>query len=228
MFGTFSEQLKNSTKPAHTLLELNAKALESLAQQQTELFTGLLSDGVKYMETVSVQPELKTILAANSDYAASMRERLSSASKETYSTLNDVREQVTKVMTTSLAHTSEEVQKQTQATAETVQKAAQTTQKKAQSTARATAKSTEQTAKKAVDTAVATTQKATEKTAEATQKTADTTKDTIEKAAATNQKSAASATPSASSGTADKKTASGRSRRTSSSAKSSASTKSSS
>ena len=63
------------------------KMMEDLSQNQTELFTGLLSDSVKYLETVSVQTEAKGVFAANSEFAEAMRDRLAVASKGAYSTL---------------------------------------------------------------------------------------------------------------------------------------------
>lgn len=102
MFGKFSEQLKKSAKPVNSLVALNAKTFEDLSQHQTELFTGLLSESVKYMESVTHQTEVKGVMAANSAYAQTMRERFASVSKETYSTLSAMSEQVTKVLQQSI------------------------------------------------------------------------------------------------------------------------------
>ena len=120
MFGKFSEQLKSTTKPVHTLFAVNTKTLESLSQHQTTLFTGLLSDGMHYIEAVSKQTELKGVMNANSELAESVRERMTSASKDTYSTLNAMREEVTEVMASSLTSAAEAAKETaTKATTET-------------------------------------------------------------------------------------------------------------
>nr|WP_136251391.1 phasin family protein [Ningiella ruwaisensis] len=102
MFGNFSQQLKKSTKPASTLLEMNAKTLELVSKQQTIFFSGVMTDSVKLLETLSDQTELKGMIAAQSVYAESVRERFTSASKSTYSALNAMRNDVADVMKSSL------------------------------------------------------------------------------------------------------------------------------
>ncbi|MEM0909748.1 MAG: TIGR01841 family phasin [Pseudomonadota bacterium] len=102
MFGKLSEQLKKSAKPASTLFEMNAKALGEIASQQTQFFTGVITDSKKLVETVSEQSELKGILAAQSVYAESVRERVTSTSKSTYGTLTSMREEVTGLVKTSI------------------------------------------------------------------------------------------------------------------------------
>lgn len=102
MFGKFSEQLKKSSKPLNSLMAMNAKAMENLSQNQTELFTGLLTDSVKFIESVTVQTEVKGVVAAGSEYAESMRDRLAMASKGAYSTLSHMQAELKDVMKTSL------------------------------------------------------------------------------------------------------------------------------
>ncbi len=102
MFGKLSEQLKKSAKPASTLLEMNAKVLGEIASQQTQFFTGVITDSKKLVETVSEQSEMKGILAAQSVYAESVRDRMTSTSKSTYGTLTTMREEVTGLVKDSL------------------------------------------------------------------------------------------------------------------------------
>lgn len=122
MFGKFSEQLKKTAEPVNSLVALNAKTLEDLSQHQTELFTGLLSDSVKYMESVTHQSEIKGVFAANSAFAEAMRDRFASVSKETYSTLSVMREQVSEVMKQSLESTASEVETAVEKSVKTVEK----------------------------------------------------------------------------------------------------------
>ncbi len=114
MFGKFSEQVKKSSKPVSSLVAVNTKALEELSQQQTEFFTGFLADSVKYVESLSVQTEVKGFVAAQSTYAEAVKERLAHTSKQTYGTMNDIREEYTKVLKTSIEElpAAEEVTKE--------------------------------------------------------------------------------------------------------------------
>jgi len=114
MFGKFSEQVKKSSKPVSSLVAVNTKALEELSQQQTEFFTGFLADSVKYVESLSVQTEVKGFVAAQSTYAEAVKERLAHTSKQTYGTMNDIREKYTKVLKTSIEElpAAEEVTKE--------------------------------------------------------------------------------------------------------------------
>lgn len=108
MFGNFSEQMKKSTKPASALLEMNAKALELVSQQQTIFFSGLMSDSVKLLSSLHDQTELKGVVAAQSVYAQSVKDRLASASKTTYSALNEIREDLTSVVKSNFVDLAEE------------------------------------------------------------------------------------------------------------------------
>jgi phasin family protein len=124
MFGNFSEQMKKSTKPASALLEMNAKTLELVSKQQTVFFSGLMSDSVKLLSNLNEQTELKGVIAAQSVYAQSVKERLTSASKTTYSALNEMREELSSVVKTNFADASEEIE--TPATPAPASKAAKT------------------------------------------------------------------------------------------------------
>lgn len=102
MFGKFTEQLKKSSKPINSLMAMNAKAMEDLSQNQTELFTGLLTDSVKFIESITVQTEVKGVVAAGSEYAESMRDRFALASKGAYSTFSHMQAELKDVMKSSL------------------------------------------------------------------------------------------------------------------------------
>ena len=172
MFGKFSEQLKSTTKPVQTLFAVNTKTLESLSQHQTALFTGLLSDSVRYLESVTKQTELKGVLNANSELAESVRERMTSASKETYSTLNTMREEVAEFMTASLATVSDDVKDVVAKTTTTVKKAASTAPKPVKKTVEKAADSVEKVVEKTTEKAEATA-KVTEDAVKETSKAAE-------------------------------------------------------
>lgn len=108
MFGKFSEQMKKSAQPAASLFEMNAKTLELMTKQQTVFFTGVMSDSVKLLSSLSGQTELRDVIAAQSVYAESVRERLSSASKTTFSELSELQGELTGLVKNSLESASEE------------------------------------------------------------------------------------------------------------------------
>jgi phasin family protein len=154
MFGKFSEQVKKSSKPMSSLVAVNTKALEELSQQQTEFFTGFLADSVKYVESLSVQTEMKGMVAAQSSYAEAVKERLAHTSKQTYGTMNDIREEYTKVLKESVEElpSAEAVtQELMKAVPESV-KAAVPTAPVAQKTATEAAATADKAAEEATDT----------------------------------------------------------------------------
>ncbi|GGW78536.1 TIGR01841 family phasin [Alteromonas halophila] len=168
MFGTFSEQLKKSAAPLNSLMALNAKTLETLSGYQTSLFTGLLDDSTTYLKTLSDASDINHMLAAQSECAESMRDRLATTTKDTYHTLNQLRDETTEVVRTSLNQAATSAQKQVKETvksAQSVSSAASNTASKAASgatkSATATTKRTTQTAVKAADTSTSETAKAT-------------------------------------------------------------------
>ncbi|QJR80603.1 hypothetical protein CA267_007340 [Alteromonas pelagimontana] len=183
MFNKFSEQLKSNSKPVNTFFEVNAKTLETLSLHQTELFTGLMSDSVKYMESVTMQTELQGVIAANAEFAESFRERITSASKETFAALNDMREQVVDVMKSSFdtnaSTVRSDIQDNVEQTADMVNSAEKASEETTKTVAQAAQKATKDTAESA--------QEVTDKTAEATkaatQNAADEAKKLAEKAA---------------------------------------------
>lgn len=108
MFGQLSEQLKKTAKPVNSVIAANTKTLEALSGHQTALFTGLLSDSVNFVQALSTQPTVKGLIAAQSDYAEAMRDRFTSATKETYSTLSVLRDDMTLAMKNSLDESVED------------------------------------------------------------------------------------------------------------------------
>ena len=102
MFGKFSEQVKKSSQPVSSLVALNAKRLEALSQMQTEFFTGFMADSLKYVESMSVQTEVKGVIAAQTSYAEALKDRIAHASKDTYGAMNEIREEYTDLLKTGL------------------------------------------------------------------------------------------------------------------------------
>ncbi len=107
MFSQLTEQVKKSSQPASDLFAANVKALQAVSEQQTSLVSGVITDSVKLLKAVSEQTEVKGMLAAQSVYAESVRERLTSTSKNTYGTLNSVSQQIADAMKTSFESAKE-------------------------------------------------------------------------------------------------------------------------
>lgn len=102
MFGQLTEQMKKSSKPASDLFAANVKAVEAVSQQQTQFLSGVLEDSVKLLQTMSQQTETKGLIAAQSVYAESVRDRFMSTSKIVYGTMNSVSQQYADALKTSL------------------------------------------------------------------------------------------------------------------------------
>lgn len=103
MFGHFSEQMKNSSKPASELLTANVKAVEAMTKQQTQFFSGLVDDSVKLMQTIAQQTELNDVLAAQAVYAESLMERLTSTSVIAYEAISSVSQQYSDALNSGFA-----------------------------------------------------------------------------------------------------------------------------
>jgi len=108
MFGKFSEQVKKSAQPAASLFEMNIKTLELLSKQHTMFVSGVITDSVKLLSSLAEQTEVNGVVAAQSMYAESVRERLTSTSKATYSELNGLRTNATDVVKNSLESANEQ------------------------------------------------------------------------------------------------------------------------
>lgn len=101
MLDQFSEQVKKSTQPASDLFAANLKALQAVSQQHTALVSGVLTDSMKLLQSLSAQTEMKGVLAAQGMYAESVRERITATSKINYGTINVVGQQFADAMKTT-------------------------------------------------------------------------------------------------------------------------------
>ncbi|MFC4700991.1 phasin family protein [Glaciecola siphonariae] len=178
MFGNLSQQMKKSTQPVSTLLEMNAKTLELVSEQQTVFFSGLMSDSKKLLASLGSQSELNGVLAAQSVYAESVRERFTSASKNTYTAISTMNSQAASVMKSALELAGEDA-KQAVSSAMTATKAPVKASTKKTSVAKPTAakKSVKGSAVKASDTkaqAAKTLEKPAASTSQATESKAST------------------------------------------------------
>lgn len=114
MFGKLTEQVKKSSKPVNTLMTLNAKMLEQLTNQQTQLFKGVIDDSIELVNKVAQQHDLKELLSAQTQYAEALKERVSHASKESYNSMTGTREQVLEVVKAAFTESMEQAQEATE------------------------------------------------------------------------------------------------------------------
>jgi phasin family protein len=101
MLSQLSEQAMKSSQPASDLLAANVKILQTVSKQQADLVSGMLGDSMKLMQSLGQQTEVKGLLAAQTVYAESVRERITATSKHTYSTLTAAGQQFADTLKTS-------------------------------------------------------------------------------------------------------------------------------
>jgi len=109
MFGQFTEQMKKSAQPANGLFAANAKMLEQMSVQQTQFFSGVISDSVKLMDTVSTQADMKEVLAAQSIFMQSFRDRMTGVIKSSLESASSISQQTAKSVVDSTASAQQAV-----------------------------------------------------------------------------------------------------------------------
>ena len=103
MFGKFAEQLKQSSQPVSAMVAVNAKALEAVSKQQAAFVSGMLSDSVTYLNSAAKQGDIKGVIAAQAAYSESVRDRFTTASSGTLSALSEARDNLSKLMSQTIA-----------------------------------------------------------------------------------------------------------------------------
>ena len=98
MFDQYTEQFQNPLTPVNTLITANVKAVEKLAEVQTKLFTGVLEDGVAYMQDVCAKRDIASVIEAQKTYAESVQEKMVSAAKDNCSVFAVDQEQMTEIL----------------------------------------------------------------------------------------------------------------------------------
>lgn len=85
MFNQYAEQFQGYLTPFNQLLSSNVKALEKLAQVQTELFVGVMEDGIEYVQGLNNKRDLAAIAEAQRHYLQNLQGRYAEATRETCS-----------------------------------------------------------------------------------------------------------------------------------------------
>jgi|GEM_PF-1322199 len=107
MFNQYAEQFQGYLTPFNQLLASNVRVLEKLAQVQTELFVGVLDDGVDYLQGLSGKRDLATIAEAQRQYMQNLQGRLTEAARETYSVFALNSEQTSEVLQGAVSKVAE-------------------------------------------------------------------------------------------------------------------------
>lgn len=92
MFDQMTEQFEKTMKPVNAMFAANAKVLEQLAQQQTKLFTDVLSDSVAYTETLGTQKDVTGAFEVQKTFIEGVQVKMINATKEAQTLLTDAQE----------------------------------------------------------------------------------------------------------------------------------------
>ncbi len=92
MFEKMSDQLQKSVQPLNELVSINAKAIEALAQQQTNLFNNSLEASVAYSQNLWTQKDVAGAMEQQKAYSEKMQEKLTDAAKDAYAVIADAQE----------------------------------------------------------------------------------------------------------------------------------------
>lgn len=95
MFEQMTEQFQSALKPANSLLAVNIQTFEKLTQHNTALVTGMVNDTMSFTKSLSDKKDLNGFLEAQKSFMEDMQEKLTSATKETYSIVSEAQEQAT-------------------------------------------------------------------------------------------------------------------------------------
>jgi phasin family protein len=109
MFDQLNEQFEKSFAPVNELVNINTKALEQLTQQQAELFTSNLNEGVALAKDLSAQKDLTAVIEAQKAYAESVQEKLTSAAQDAYAVISNAQEQAGEVLKGAFGQAQEAV-----------------------------------------------------------------------------------------------------------------------
>lgn len=98
MFNQFGEQFKNALQPFNALVAANAKTVETLASQQTALFTTVLNDNVAFAQSLESQKDINDVVEAQKAYAEQFQQRLTDSAQESYAVISQSNEKIADVL----------------------------------------------------------------------------------------------------------------------------------
>jgi len=109
MLDSITKQFQDSIKPVSDLAAINAKALETLTQKQSTLFSEMLSAGVSYTEGFSGYKDLTDAAESQKAYVETVQGKMVEAAKEAYAVINETQEQAGEIMKGAFSQAQETV-----------------------------------------------------------------------------------------------------------------------
>ncbi len=107
MFDQITEQFQKTMKPVSELAAINVKATEQLMQQQTNLFTGMMNDGMSFAQNLSGQKDVAAAMEAQKSFTEGTQEKLVSAAKDAYAVITETQEKASEVLKGAFAEAKE-------------------------------------------------------------------------------------------------------------------------
>ncbi len=102
MYDKVNEQFQKSLQPVTELVSINAKVLETLAQQQNSLFSSLLNQSVEFTSEVAEKKDLEGLVEAQKGYAEALQDKMTTAAKEAYDVITGAQEKAGDVMKSAI------------------------------------------------------------------------------------------------------------------------------
>jgi phasin family protein len=109
MLDSITKQFQDSFKPVSDIAAINAKALETLTQKQTALFSDMMSASVSYTEGFSSYKDLSDVAESQKAYVEEVQAKLTEAAKETYAVITETQEQAGEIMKGAFSQAQEAV-----------------------------------------------------------------------------------------------------------------------
>ncbi len=109
MIDKVNEQLKKAMQPIEDLVSANTQALEKLASQQAELFTGLFEDSISFAQGATELRDLEGLVEAQKAYASEVQEKITTAAKDAYDVISEAQQKAGEVLQQAASDAQEAV-----------------------------------------------------------------------------------------------------------------------
>ena len=98
-----AEQFSSVMKPFNSLVEINAKSVELLINQQAALITTMMSDSVAQTKVLSEQTDLATAIESQKVFTEALQAKVSASAKEAYEVVTKTSEDLSSLVKNSIA-----------------------------------------------------------------------------------------------------------------------------
>lgn len=92
MYAQFTEQFEESVKPMTELMKVNVATAESLARQNTALFTTMLNNGMSFTQSLMAEKDVAGLMSIQKEYGEDLQGKIVEASKEAYATIAEAQD----------------------------------------------------------------------------------------------------------------------------------------